>query len=191
GLWLGRGGNVVLYPVAAARALNLVVVARRRMPEEGWSREADPGEIARALADAEPNLRQLAAGAPGWSAWSLFEHSARILARGRIALAGDAGHPVLPFLAQGGALAIEDAAQLAALLGEDAAQVPAALRAYETARLPRVRRVQEAAARNGRAYHAGGLVALARDAVMRRLGPEGMRERHAWLYGWTAPERTA
>lgn len=191
GLWLGRGGHVVLYPVAAGRALNLVVVSRRRMPEEGWSREADPGEIARALADAEPGLRRLAAGAPGWSAWSLFEHSARILARGRIALAGDAGHPVLPFLAQGGALAIEDAAQLAALLGEDAAQVPAALRAYETARLPRVRRVQEAAARNGRAYHAGGLVALARDAVMRRLGPEGMRERHAWLYGWTAPERTA
>lgn len=191
GLWLGRGGHVVLYPVAGGRALNLVVVARRRMREEGWSREADPREIERALAKAEPSLRQLAGGAAGWSAWSLFEHPARVLARGRIALAGDAGHPVLPFLAQGGALAIEDAAQLAAFLGEDAAQVPAALRAYETARLPRIRRVQAAAARNGRAYHAGGLLALARDTVMRRLGPDGMRERYAWLYGWTAPDRTA
>jgi len=191
GLWLGPNGHVVLYPVAGGRALNLVVVARRRQPGEGWSREVAPGEIETALAHAEAPLQDLAAKAPDWSAWSLFTHSAAVLARGRVALVGDAGHPVLPFLAQGGGLAIEDAAHLAAILPDDPANVPAALKSYQAARLPRVRRVQAAAARNGRAYHAGGLVSLARNMVMRRLGPEGMAERYAWLYGWTPPERKA
>ena len=191
GLWLGKGGHVVLYPVAGGRMLNLVVVARRPGPEDGWSREAEPGEVETVLARAAAPLRELTARATTWSAWSLFEHRATVLARGRVALVGDAGHPVLPYLAQGGALAIEDAAHLAALLGDDPAAVPSALAAYQTGRLPRIRRLQAAAARNGRAYHAGGLVALARNAVMRRLGPDGMRERYAWLYGWTPPERSA
>lgn len=190
GLWLGPQAHVVLYPVAGGRRLNLVVVARRASGEEGWSREASPDEVAAALARATPALRDLAAKAPAWSAWSLFSHPATLLAKGRIALVGDAGHPVLPYLAQGGALAIEDAAVLASLLGGDPAEVPAALARYQRLRLQRVRRVQATARRNGRAYHAGGLVALARNAVMRRSGPDGMRERYAWLYGWTPPERT-
>lgn len=190
GLWLGPGGHAVLYPVAGGQALNLVVVARRSAGQEGWSREVAPDEVLAALRKADESVRQLAAAAPTWAAWSLFEHPATVLARGRVALVGDAGHPVLPYLAQGGALAIEDAAHLAALVVE-AADVPAALRRYERARLPRVRRVQRTAAKNGRGYHAGSLVALARNAVMRRLGPDGMRERFAWLYGWTPPERSS
>jgi salicylate hydroxylase len=110
------------------------------------------------------------------------------MAWGRVALLGDAAHPVLPFLAQGGALAIEDAAALAASLTGD---VPAALRAYASGRLRRVRRVQRAARRNGAVYHAAGPIAWARNLVMRRLGPEGMAERYAWLYGWTPPADAA
>ena len=191
GLWLGPGGHVVLYPVAGGRALNLVVVARRRQRDDGWSREADPREVEAALAKADAVVRELVREAPAWSAWSLFEHPAALLAKGRIALVGDAGHPVLPYLAQGGALAIEDAASLAALVSDDPADVPAALKAYQRARLARVRRVQRTAAKNGRTYHAGGLVGLARNTIMRRLGPDGMRERYAWLYGWTPPEPKA
>ncbi|TDR93089.1 FAD-dependent oxidoreductase [Enterovirga rhinocerotis] len=187
GLWLGPGAHVVHYPVAAGRQLNLVVVASRPKPSEGWSREASPDEVMAALARAHPDLRALAGRAEAWSAWSLFTHTARRLGRGRVALVGDAAHPVLPFLAQGGGLAIEDAAHLAALVGSDPAAVPDAVAAYARARLPRVRRVQQAARSNGRVYHASGLVALGRNLVMRRLGPEGMRERYAWLYGWTPP----
>jgi salicylate hydroxylase len=65
--------------------------------------------------------------------------------------------------------------------------VPAALAAYAAERSARVRRVQKAARANGRTYHARGLMALARNAVMTRLGPDGMRDRYAWLYGWTPP----
>jgi salicylate hydroxylase len=107
------------------------------------------------------------------------------MANGRLALLGDAAHPVLPFLAQGGALAVEDAATLANALAQ-ARDVPAALERYANARLARVRRVQAAARRNGRAYHSGGIPAFVRDRIMARLGPQGMAERYAWLYGWRA-----
>ena len=111
---------------------------------------------------------------------------ARPLARDRVALIGDAAHPVLPYLAQGAALAIEDSAVLTRALA-DHADVPAALAAFSGARTGRVRRVQKAARSNGRTYHAGGVVALVRNAVIARLGPDGMRDRYAWLYGWTPP----
>ena len=184
GLWLGPGAHAVHYPIAGGRLVNLVLVRRRAEPVEGWSTRAEPADVLAGLAPA-PALRRLLEAAPEWRLWSLFDLPGRRLVRGRLALLGDAGHPVLPFLAQGGALAIEDAAVLAAAL--DGRPVPEALAAYEAARLARVRRVQEAARRNGFSYHAGPLVALARDLVLRRLGAEGMAERYAWLYGWRAP----
>ena len=130
-------------------------------------------------------MRALLAAAPAWQLWSLFDLPAAAMHRGRLALVGDAAHPVLPFLAQGGALAIEDAAVLAGTLA-GAKDVAAALAAYERARLPRARRIQHAARRNGAAYHAGGVKAFVRDAVIRHLGPERMALRFAWLYGWRA-----
>jgi salicylate hydroxylase len=61
--------------------------------------------------------------------------------------------------------------------------VEAALAGYSAARLKRVRRVQAEARRNGRAYHAGFPLSLARDLVIRRSGPERLSERYGWLYG--------
>jgi salicylate hydroxylase len=106
------------------------------------------------------------------------------MSSGRVALLGDAAHPSLPFLAQGGAMAIEDAAVLAAEIARSPDDTEASLRNYEKARLARVRRVQDVARRNGRIYHAGGITRLARNLAMRRLGPDGMRDGYAWIYGW-------
>ena len=184
GLWLGRAGHVVHYPVNGGRLLNIVALEHRAASVEGWSAPGDRAEIRRSFATAAPLLSALLEVPDTWQVWSLFDLPATTMAQGRIALLGDAAHPVLPFLAQGGALAIEDAAALAALLTED---VPAGLRAYAQNRLRRVRRVQQAARRNGSVYHAAGPMAFARNLVMRRLGPEGMAERYAWLYGWTPP----
>jgi salicylate hydroxylase len=186
GLWLGPAAHAVHYPIAGGRFVNLVLVRRRAEPVEGWSVDARAADVLAGLAPAPP-LRRILEAVPAWRLWSLFDLPARRMARGRVALLGDAAHPVLPFLAQGGALAVEDAAVLADALEGDT--VPEALAAYGRARLARVRRVQEAARRNGFSYHAGPLVALARDLVLRRLGAEGMAERYAWLYGWRPPER--
>jgi salicylate hydroxylase len=184
GLWLGRAGHVVHYPISGGRLLNIVALERRAAPVEGWSAPGDRAELLRRFATAAPALSALLDIPQEWQVWSLFDLPARRMAQGCVALLGDAAHPVLPFLAQGGALAIEDAAALAASLRED---VPAAVRAYASGRLRRVRRVQRAARRNGAVYHAAGPMAFARDLVMRRLGPEGMAERYAWLYGWLPP----
>ncbi|HEY8567244.1 MAG TPA: FAD-dependent oxidoreductase [Beijerinckiaceae bacterium] len=191
GLWLGRGAHVVHYPVAGGRLVNLVAVERRSEPLEGWSAQASRDEILRRFAKIGPALAALLAGPAAWGGWSLHDLPAQTMARGRTALLGDAAHPVLPFLAQGGALALEDAATLAATLAGHAGDVPAALRHYAAARLPRVRTVQRHARRNGRVYHAGWPVAPVRDAVIRHAGPEGMTERYAWLYGWAPPEAGA
>ena len=106
---------------------------------------------------------------------------------GRIVLLGDAAHPVLPFLAQGGALAIEDAAVLAAMLRASPADLGGAFAAYQRERRPRAQRVQKAARDNARAYHMGAPFSLERDAVLRRLGGDGLRQRYDWLYGWKPP----
>lgn len=185
GLWLGPAGHVVHYPVAGGRLINIVAIDRRAEPVQGWAMPGYAEELQARFAEACPLLRDVLRAPHDWQLWSLFDHPARRLAQGRLALLGDAGHPVLPFLAQGAALAIEDAAVLANAL-DGTSDVEGALKAYERSRLRRVRRVQRAARLNGRIYHAGPLVAFARDRVIRHLGPEGMAERYAWLYGYRA-----
>jgi salicylate hydroxylase len=101
-----------------------------------------------------------------------------------IALIGDAAHPVLPYLAQGGALAIEDAAELAVQLRRSEGNTACALSAYAKARKPRARRVQREARRNGRIYHLSGPAAFARNLVLGKKDPAALADRYAWLYGW-------
>jgi len=188
GLWLGPQGHVVHYPIAGGRLINVVTIERSPTPVEGWAAPGRPDELLAHYRSAAPALRKLLGQPQEWLRWSLFDRPAERLAKGRIALLGDAGHPVLPFLAQGAALAIEDAAALASLLREIPPDIPQTLRTYEKLRLDRVRKVQNEARRNGRIYHAGPVVAFGRDRVMGHLGPEGMTKRYDWLYGFRTPE---
>ena len=188
-LHLGPGRHAVHYPVAGGRETNLVVVRQASEAREGWSREGDSRVLAAGLSGASQPLRDLAAAADGWQVWSLFDRKPAAMAKGRIALIGDAAHPVLPFLAQGASLAIEDAAVLARMLAERLTRegspgVPAAMAAYAAARAARVARVQEASRVNGRSYHLGWPLSLARDIALKRLGPDGLRRRYGWLYDW-------
>jgi salicylate hydroxylase len=107
---------------------------------------------------------------------------------GPVTLIGDAAHPMLPFLAQGAAMAIEDAAVLADMLqryGDDPAD---ALRAYEGARHHRTARAQRAARRQGRLYGLSGPEATLRNLAMRVLGSQRLLARQHWLYSWQPPQ---
>jgi salicylate hydroxylase len=187
GLWLGRAGHVVHYPIRHGELINLVVIERRPDPVEGWATPGDGAGLVARFSQSAPPLRNLMEAAGPWLLWSLFDRPARRLTAGGLALVGDAGHPVLPFLAQGAALATEDAATLASLIPDDKASVGAALVQFERERLSRVKRVQDEARQNGRVYHLGGPAAIARDLVMHALGPERMTSRYDWLYGYTPP----
>ena len=124
GLWLGPRGHVVHYPIAGGTLINIVAIERNPEPVEGWAAPGDRQLLLAQYAKAAAPLRALLAEPAEWLRWSLFDRPAGRIAQGRVALLGDAAHPVLPFLAQGAALAIEDAATLASLLPTDPAQVP-------------------------------------------------------------------
>jgi salicylate hydroxylase len=183
GLWLGRGRHVVHYGIDGGRHLNIVAIEPRRESALGWSADEPGAALLARFRDAAPALHALLAIPESWAAWSLFDLPAKRMAGSRIALLGDAAHPVLPFLAQGGALAIEDAAELAGQLAA-ATDIPAALAAYAAARLRRVRRVQSEARRNGRLYHMAGPAAFARNLVLGRTKPARLADRYAWIYAW-------
>ena len=107
--------------------------------------------------------------------------SPKELAFGRIALMGDAAHPMLPYLAQGAGMAIEDAAALAQALSTPGLGDVAALERYAQTRWSRNARVQARAQRNGEIFHATGLQCWGRDAAMRLLGQRLLDV--PWLYG--------
>ncbi len=184
GLWLGPQGHIVHYPISAGGKLNIVAIRRQKKATIGWSEPGDRGELLGAFSGTAAPLQRLLAAPQEWLLWSLHDLPVGQLARDRVALLGDAAHPVLPFMAQGAAMAIEDAAILMRALQESSVAPVDALKRYAKLRSKRVRRIQQTARRNGRVYHAGLLTALGRNLVMRRLGPKGMAERYAWIYGW-------
>jgi salicylate hydroxylase len=184
-LWLGPEAHLVHYPVRAGAAVNLVAVVRDNWQSPGWS---EPGARADILARfsgwaAEP--RALLATPASWSKWALFERPAlRNWSAGPITLLGDAAHPILPFLAQGGAMAIEDAAVLAGCLARWPDQPALAFETYEGLRRPRTLRVARESRNNGWAYHLSGPAAAARNIALRRLSGERLLTRYDWLYDW-------
>ncbi len=191
-LWLGRDSHAVHYPVAGGRLVNLVVIRRSLDASANWSRVGDPVGLADLAAQAAPTLRELMQQAPSWAVWTLRDRApSPFLARKAAALIGDAAHPVLPFLAQGAAMAVEDAAVLALCVPSAEASnrgaIEAALARYAGMRAARVNRVYKAARANAFNYHLPPVLAWLRDRRMARLGPDGMRQRYSWLYDWRVP----
>ena len=190
GLWLGRDAHLVHYPVRGGREVNIVAIVRDAWHEAGWSAPASANELAPRFARFAPVARALIAIPERWQKWALFDRPpGRPRQQGAVTLIGDAAHPMLPFLAQGGAMAIEDAAVLARSL-ERNEDIVRALRAYEQARRHRVSRVQRAARLNSWGYHLAGPLGLARNGMLGALGGENLLRRYDWLYGWR-PEQGA
>jgi salicylate hydroxylase len=186
-LRLGSRAHLVQYPLRDARLVNLVAVIeagwRGQNPEHPWDGVADRPALTRAFANWSRPTRARLAGAETWRAWPLFHREPlEHFAAGRVALIGDAAHPMVPFLAQGAAQAIEDAGALGERLSQTD-EIPAALAAYSRARAPRAGRVQREALAQATVYHMSGPFALARDLAIRALGSERLLARYDWLYG--------
>ncbi len=184
-LRLGAKAHLVHYPLRGGSIVNLVAVIEskgRADQADPWDGAADVDALQRAFQDWSQDARALIGAAQNWRAWPLFVRPPLPhFAMGRIALIGDAAHPMTPFLAQGAAQAIEDAQTLARRLAETQ-NVAAALFAYSNDRVERATRVQREALTQGRIYHMSGPLALARDLAMRALGPKRLLQRYDWLY---------
>jgi salicylate hydroxylase len=187
-VWMGPGGHVVHYPVRAGADVNIVAVCSDRWQSAAWSTGAGSDAVLdRFPASAwAPAVRELLAAPERWQKWALYDRPPLASwGRGPVTLLGDAAHPMLPFLAQGAAMAIEDAAVLTReLVRSPPDDRGAALRRYEAARRPRTARVQHAARRNDFHYHLRGPAAFARDAVLRVLGGRRLLTQYDWIYRW-------
>jgi salicylate hydroxylase len=184
-IWLAPGAHVVHYPVNAGRDIALVVITDDTSREAGWERPALAQTVQDSVRNFSMPLQDLVAKAQDWRRWSLYAMPPlQHWSVGRATLLGDAAHPVLPFLAQGAVLALEDAKMLACCLAGERHDVATALKNYEHARWRRAKRVAETSRRNGRIYHMSGALALARNATMRLTRPARMMAGFDWLYGW-------
>lgn len=186
-VWLGPRLHAVAYPVRRGDALNVVVLAESAPAGDArdWDQSTSLAALQAATGRTSAGLQALLEAVPDWRAWTLNDRppvgGASQMAGGRIALVGDAAHPMLPYLAQGAGMAIEDAVALAeALDGGDAESVPAALMRFAEARWQRNALVQARARRNGEIFHATGLVRFGRDTALRLLGARLLDV--PWLY---------
>ena len=186
-IWLGRGKHVVTYRLRQGTLANFVgVVEQSKFRNESWSEE---GAKAEALADFEgwhPIVTAMIEAAPRLFRWGLFGRpTLPKWSNGRVVLLGDACHPMLPFMAQGAAQAIEDAYTLGALLREPS-DIEAVLREYEVTRKPRASRVQAVSRSNATLFHhRNPLMRLATYGPMwmvGRIAPRAIMARQDWLY---------
>jgi salicylate hydroxylase len=191
-LWLGHDAHLVHYPVRSGRLINIVGIVHDEWNEPGWTADGERTEMLRHFArwTWSEKSRSLIAIPDHWQKWALFDRKVP-LRGGRlpVTLIGDAAHPMLPFLAQGAAMAIEDAAVLADMLAKYLDDPSDALRAYEGARWHRTMRAQQAARRQARIYGLTGPEAFVRNLAMRGVGGEKLRARYDWLYSWRPPQR--
>ena len=188
-VWTGRGRHAVTYRLRAGTLANLVgVVEHRQWSRESWTQAGDPAEALNDFAGWHPQVTSLIKHAQQPLRWALFDRPP--LARWHhhhCVLLGDASHPMLPFLAQGAAMAIEDAWVLASCLQTDEA-LPLALARFQRLRHSRTTQVQQTSKRNARLFHRAA-PAYWPLWLVARLWPEFIHSRQDWLYRYdvTAP----
>ena len=186
-VWMGPRLHVVHYPVRSGQWLNLVAIVHGAKPEQSqdWDQAGHTQALMQAMGAVGRDLHDRLASVPAWRQWALHDReplsAPSQMAQGRVALLGDAAHPMRPYLAQGAGMAIEDAQVLAQCLSAGGVSVTQQLQAYAEQRWARNARVQARAIRNGRIFHAQGALALGRNLSMRFMGERVMDQ--PWLYG--------
>lgn len=196
--WLGPRLHVVHYPVRQGDWFNVVVVVQGVLGQghggavgadpQSWTHQAHAADLRRTLGPAHADLLQMVDAVPNWTLWPLNDRppiaGPQEHARGRVALLGDAAHPLRPYLAQGAAMALEDAWTLGRLVEQQPAGTeidwPQLFQRFASTRWARNARVQSRSQRNGSIFHASGLVRWGRNAAISVLG-ESLLDL-PWLY---------
>jgi salicylate hydroxylase len=185
GLWLTPGVHVVHYPVRAGTEIAVVVIATEDWQGRDWEAEADRTHLLARVGGFHAGLTEVLARVPQWRKWALYRlPPLPRWSAGRVTLMGDAAHPMLPYLAQGGVLALEDALVLGECLDTHARDEASAFRDFEMRRHRRAQRVQATSLRQGRIYHLAPPLSWARDAVLRVAPGAWLMAGYDWLYGW-------
>ena len=193
--WMGPKGHVVTYYVKGGTMVNIVAVNEHPgWVEESWTSKSSQQELLDGFIGWHENLIRLfeRVNPDQVYKWGLFDRDPMPRwSKGNATLLGDAAHPMLPFLSQGGAMAVEDAYVLAQAIDHfGPAQLASALDAYEAERRPRTARVQLEARERGRTYHLSSPEeARARDLAFREeqaRDPNAVGIKAEWVYQYDA-----
>src|SRR5690242_16634207 len=186
--WVGPGGHVVHYPLRAGKVMNFVgALERADWRVESWSARGTQAELAADFRGWHPAIQAFIGAIEPPYKWALMVRPP--LDRwsvGRVTLLGDAAHSMLPFLAQGAVMAIEDGYVLARCLAENPAEL--ALQRYEAARRERTRRTVEGSAANIHRFH-NRLLAdpeEGRRFIDREWASQRIADRYEWLFRYDA-----
>jgi salicylate hydroxylase len=186
-VWLGPRLHVVQYPVRGGDWLNVVAIVQGGVSgdAQSWDHSSNAAEVRAAFSNTCEPLNDVMQAVPEWRLWVLHDRAPLSgpseMAQGRVALLGDAAHPMRPYLAQGAGMAIEDAACLGGLLAQSGQDLPAVLQRYAALRWQRNARVQARAIRNGEIFHLDGVARWGRDTALKVLGERLLD--WPWLYG--------
>lgn len=191
-LWAGPKCHIVHYPLQDGRAFNLVVTYHRNMTEAVSGKPVSRDEVAVGFEHVCARARAIIERGQNWKQWVLCDREPiSTWVDGRVALLGDAAHPMLQYFAQGACMAMEDAVCLAHMLHANADDPRAGLVAYQNRRVVRTARVQMNSRLIGDyIYHPDGAQAAVRDHVMKGKQAEDWYNDLAWLYGRDALELT-
>lgn len=186
-LWAGPKCHIVHYPLSDWKSFNLVVTYHNDAPEPVAGKPVTLAEVREGFDHVSPMARQIIERGKDWKAWVLCDRAPIAnWVDGRVALLGDAAHPMLQYFAQGACMAMEDAVCLCAELEARSGDIARALPAYNVRRVLRTTRVQLQSREIGQhIYHPDGAHAELRNSIMRAKTPEDWFDTIDWLYGAT------
>ena len=184
-LWAGPKCHIVHYPLKGWKVFNLVVTYHRDLQEAISGRPVSKEEVAQGFEHIHPRARQIIEHGDNWKLWVLCDRDpVDTWVDGRVALLGDAAHPMLQYFAQGACMAMEDAVCLAETMKRGDGDIEAVLNSYQQQRIARTARVQVGSRLIGDyVYHPDGALAAARNQVLSSRTPAEWYDRLHWLYG--------
>jgi salicylate hydroxylase len=186
--WVGPGRHVVTYPLRRGELINFVgVVETDDWNTESWTSRGTHAECTADFAGWHEDVHALIDNIDVHYRWALLGRTPIAnWQKGRVVLLGDACHPMLPFMAQGAVMAIEDGVVLARCLGTYGGDHRTAFSAYEAARVERANRCVVAADRNRQVFHSDRLTesADAEQYAETQWNEAKVRERYHWLFSF-------
>lgn len=191
-LWAGPKCHIVHYPLQGWKFFNLVVTYHNDAPEPVAGKPVSHEEVRKGFEHIHERPRQIIEHGADWKLWVLCDRDpVEKWVDGRVALLGDAAHPMLQYFAQGACMAMEDAVCLAHMADAFPDRIETALEHYRRRRLLRTTRVQLQSREIGtHIYHPAGAHALLRNAIMKAKTPADWYNSLAWLYGGHGLEGT-
>ena len=192
GLWLGPDAHLVHYPLRGGSVMNVVAISPSSHTEKtakGWLTPTNFKNRDKAFQNWSPAVKHLLQVPAKWGGWPIYSiRKAGPMTNGPLCLIGDAAHPMLPFAAQGGACAIEDAEVLAQECAASPDDLPKAFAQFQKQRLGRINKVLSLSRNNQRLYHMKPPLDVFRNIAMKVAPQRSLQKRMEWLYSWSAKD---